>query len=250
MSRINNLLTQLRGSLVIAWINGWLAMTRMPIWLVSSLTAPISIALMIIFFGGYRYLGIGLIGGISMLIGVNGVGLVGDGAFYRLELKFQNMLIATPLTPVSYTLGLALSSLIYSMPGIAVMAGILAYRGIITPWSAAPITASLFAEWLSTSMLGFTISTYLRDTRYAWAIGNILGFTLGTLFPVFYPATILPVPYIAIASPVSAASIVIQYVSGVTRYDVGLPLAATASLAAQATIFTLLAMYKSRWRSN
>ncbi|MFP3179118.1 MAG: hypothetical protein RXQ96_09155, partial [Thermocladium sp.] len=77
MSRINNLLTQLRGSLVIAWINGWLAMTRMPIWLVSSLTAPISIALMIIFFGGYRYLGIGLIGGISMLIGVNGVGLVG-----------------------------------------------------------------------------------------------------------------------------------------------------------------------------
>jgi len=31
---------------------------------------------------------------------------------------------------------------------------------------------------------------------------------------------------------------------------VGLPLAATASLAAQATIFTLLAMYKSRWRSN
>ena len=99
-------------------------------------------------------------------------------------------------------------------------------------------------------MLGFTISTYLRDTRYAWAIGNILGFVLGTLFPVFYPATILPIPYIAIASPVSDASIVIQYVSGVARYNVDLPLAAATSLAAQATIFILLAIYKSRWRSN
>ncbi|GGP21484.1 ABC transporter [Thermocladium modestius] len=247
MSRIT---TQLRGSLVIAWINGWLAMTRMPVWLVSSLTAPASIALMIIFFGGYRYLGIGLVGGISMLIGVNGVGLVGDGAFYRLELKFQNMLIATPLTPVSYTLGLALSSLVYSSPGIAVMLGVLAYMGFITPLDAAPIAAALFAEWLSSSMLGFTISTYLKDTRYAWSIGNIMGFALGTLFPVFYRATVLPIPYLAAFSPVSAASVIIQYASGVSHYAASLVLAAAFSLSLQAALFTLMAMYKSKWRSD
>ncbi len=51
-------------------------------------------------------------------------------------------------------------------------------------------------------------------------------------------------------SPVSAASVIIQYASGVSHYAASLVLAAAFSLSLQAALFTLMAMYKSKWRSD
>ncbi|MFP3207034.1 MAG: ABC transporter permease, partial [Caldivirga sp.] len=212
MMRLQAIWTQIKLVVVFAWLYGWLAVVREPFWLVSSLLTPISIVVIMTVFGGLHYMYFGLLGGLAMAVSSSGgFTIIGDATYLRLELKFQSMLLNTRLNPVSYTLGLALSELTYALPGLAVF--ILLIQAMLRePASIYLLAVSVLAlEWIAASMLGFTLSTLLNDVRYGWSLSGILGFLLGTLPPVFYPAYLLPTPYIALVSPVSIASTVLQY---------------------------------------
>lgn len=250
MLRNQGILIQIKSILVFAWLYGWLAVVREPYWLVSSFLTPLSIVIIMTIFGGAHYMALGLLGGLAMATGTSGgLAIIGDAVFLRLELKFQSMLITTRLNPVSYTLGLALSELIYALPGLVAFVILVQVLLHIPPLTYLIIVPVLALEWVATSMLGFTISTLMSDTRYGWSLSGILGFLLGTLPPVFYPAYLLPTPYIALVSPISIVSTVLQYVALRVNYPSMLIKLGIVVLLAEATLFTFLALRKSRWRS-
>ncbi len=242
--------TQVKSVIVFAWFYGWLAVIREPFWLVSSLLNPLSIVVIMTIFGGVRYMSFGLLGGLAMAVSSSGgFTIIGDAAYLRLELKYQSMLINTRLNPISYTLGLALSELTYALPGLAVFI-ILIQLIMRIPASLYLIIIPILAlEWVAASMLGFTLSTLMNDVRYGWSLSGILGFLLGTLPPVFYPAYLLPTPYIALVSPVSIVSTVLQYIILKANYPQELIKLSVIVLLAETVIFTILALRKSRWRS-
>ncbi|MFP3301268.1 MAG: ABC transporter permease [Caldivirga sp.] len=250
MMRLQAIWTQIKLVVVFAWLYGWLAVVREPFWLVSSLLTPISIVVIMTVFGGLHYMYFGLLGGLAMAVSSSGgFTIIGDATYLRLELKFQSMLLNTRLNPVSYTLGLALSELTYALPGLAVF--ILLIQAMLRePASIYLLAISVLAlEWIAASMLGFTLSTLLNDVRYGWSLSGILGFLLGTLPPVFYPAYLLPTPYIALVSPVSIASTVLQYLMLKVNYPSTLIRLGVLILLAEALVFTMIAFRKSRWRS-
>ncbi len=233
---------------VIAWINGWIPLFRIWIWLVSSVVNPLGILLLLFVIGGDRGLSWGLVGGFIWVVASNGISIVGDAAFYRLELKFQQMLVASPVTPYAYSIGLALSALIYSIPSLAFFLGMLTYRGMLGVDNAPLIALALVQLWLSTSSLGFTISTLFRDMRYTWAVVNILTVLLSVVPPVYYPATLLQYPMLAYIAPTSAAAIIIHDALGLAEYGSPMIVGGWTSLFVHMVLGLTLMIKVANWR--
>jgi len=187
MMRLQAIWTQIKLVVVFAWLYGWLAVVREPFWLVSSLLTPISIVVIMTVFGGLHYMYFGLLGGLAMAVSSSGgFTIIGDATYLRLELKFQSMLLNTRLNPVSYTLGLALSELTYALPGLAVF--ILLIQAMLRePASIYLLAVSVLAlEWVTASMLGFTLSTFLRcEIRLVpvWDTGLPAGYLASGILP-------------------------------------------------------------------
>lgn len=231
---LQELVDRLKFMLVLAWINGYIPLFRVWVWPISSLVTPLSIVILLTLIGGEMGLRFSLVGGLIWNVASNGISLIGDAAFYRLELKFQHMLVATRVTPVVYALGLALSALVYSLPGVCLFAVLLL---LIKPaFDSISVAVAFFLLWISTAGLGFTISTFFKDMRYTWAVSNILSFLLGVLPPVYYPATLLPevLVHTSMLVPTSAAGVLIHNAVGIAEYPPSLLAEAWAVLVAHA----------------
>jgi len=247
---LRDLIEKVKLMAVLAWINGYIPLFRIWIWPISSLVTPLSIVVLLTMFGGEVGLRLSLAGGLIWSIASNGIGLIGDAAFYRLELKFQHMLVASRVTPVVYALGLALSILVYSLPGVILFICLLLYAAsVLDPLS---LIVALFLLWISTAGLGFTISTLFKDMRYTWAVSNILSFLLGIVPPVYYPATLLPDPFVHVAMmvPTSAAGVLIHHSVGIVEYSSMLLAEAWIALVAHAIVSLILTARVSHWRTR
>lgn len=185
---------QLRAILVLAWLNGLLPILRSPLWTVSTLAMPISLLILLTVL--YRGVGMvmGIVGGLVWTMLSSGTALIGDAAYYRLELKFQQMIVATPTSPLAYTIGLALSEVIFTLPGIALFAVLMVFNTTVNPWGSLEIATSLILLWYAISSIAFYSSTLFTYIRYTWAVVSLLTLSLGVLPPVYYPATYLAAP--------------------------------------------------------
>ncbi len=181
----------------------------------------------------------------------SGTALIGDAAYYRLELKFQQMIVATPTSPLAYTIGLALSEVIFTLPGIVLFAVLMALKTTIDLLDILEITASLVLLWYAISSIAFYSSTLFTYIRYTWAVVSLLTLALGVLPPpVYYPATYLGSAWwVAYLVPTSATAMVIQNAVGVTHYSALQIGIAYISSAAWCIVGTLLTLRVARWRS-
>jgi ABC-2 type transport system permease protein len=236
----------IRDALVIAWINGWIAATRGWIWVVGSSVSPVSFLVVLAIYGGAEGLRWGLVGGFIWTIASNGIGLIGDAAYYRLGIKYQSMLTASPVSPVGYALGLALSAFVFALPTLAVYLAVVLWLGlsILTPASLYALTAL----WLASAGIGFTLAGLVKHMKYAWTLPQILSavFTVGA--PVYYPATLLPSPYLGIVLPTGAAAVIIQDSAGLIHYGPHLTSAAAIALALQSALGLYFLFKLARWR--
>lgn len=243
---------QVKGVLAIAWINGWLAVKRYPLWIASYLTPPLSLLIFVMLFMPKEMVGFALSGGLVMVVASNGIGLMGDAAYYRIYLRFQEMVVASPMRPTSYMLGLALSSLIYASPGIVIFVFLMSHFGYLARW--VEMLLYLVLCWASAASLGFALSGFLKEPRHVWPLAGILTFILTIIPPVYYPSSTLPgwMRLIGEAIPTGGAATLLHYA-------MGLPMSALTSLevvrlAALLTIETVallfIAIKKSRWREK
>jgi len=238
----------IRDALVIAWINGWIAATRGWIWVVASSVSPLSFLVLLAIYGGVEGLRWGVLGSLVWTIASNGISLMGDATYYRLGIKYQSMLTAAPVSPIGYAIGLALSAFVFATPTMAFYIAVILWLGVPL---ASPVAAyALVTLWLASAGLGFTLSSFIRHMKYAWSLPQILAavFTVGA--PVYYPATVLPTPYLGVVVPTGAAGILLQAATDLANYPADLQAAAVLALALQSILGLYLLAKVARWRQQ
>jgi len=236
--------------LIIGWLNGWIPLFRGWIWIVSNIMTPLSILVVLTIYAGERGLAWGLAGGLIWAIASNGISLIGDAVYYRIALRFQQMLAAAPVSPLSYALGLALSAFIFSTPAVAIYVGALSYLGFLNLENSLSIAASLFMLWLSTAGWGYTASTLVRQMKYAWAIPNILSVLLSVAAPVYYPAYLFPTPFLGLILPTGPTAVIIHSSFGLVKYNGLLIQAAWATSIIHASLSLALLSRTAAWRQK
>lgn len=243
---------QLVAVLTIAWIDGVLTLRRAPLWVVSYLLMPLALLFFFSIYGNPVMMRLSIIGGIVMIAVSNGISILGDAAFYRIYVKYQDLLIATPLRPISYILGLSLSMLIFASPGLTLFLALAWLIGIITMPFALVLAVCLIMVWASSSFMGFAISTLFNRLRHVWPIASILSLLLGILPPVYYPATILPQGYrwIGALAPTGAATMILHQVAGFVELEASAIITSIVSLIGYMTMFMLLSILKVKWREK
>ena len=236
---------QLRAIASIAWLNGIVAAVRAPLWVASYVTPPLSILLILRFVSYGRTMAFGVVGGLTMIIVSNGIGLLSDAATYRLHFKFQDMMLAGPVSQWAYMLGLALSGLLFSLPGIAIFAALTWTFGIHIQ-SALEAAFSIAMLWASSASLGFLLSLPFKDLKEVWSVASILAFAMSVLPPVYYPITALPsyLRYLSLLSPTAAAAALLQESMGLVKLEAYLRVLSASLLVAESTAFFAVAALK------
>jgi ABC-2 type transport system permease protein len=231
---------------------GIVPMIRIPILLPFVFATPFTI-LFILFVGGqstaFAY---GLSGAITMTVAQQGLFLGADLTNYKIEHKFQSVVVASPVSPFMYMFSVAASELAFAVPALAILLLILWYR---TPEAGAlamlGIVVVAVLTWMTTSSIGFFLSTYVLNTRTAYLTVTFISIILSVLPPVFYPMRLLPpqIRWLSELVPTTHASVLIQGLSG-------LPVSHTQSLISWAALpaftvaFLALALLKAKWRES
>ncbi len=247
-----SLRTQLRSSWGLIALNGIIPVKRMPLYLVNTLGAPFSFLFFIYVVSRGQLVGYGVTGGLVLTTFSIGTSLQADMTHFRVDLKLQDMVVASPLRASTYVLGMALSELAFATPGILTFL-IVGYATQGAGVLGLPIiVGTLLLVWALGCSLGFFLATYLRDIRETFALSPLLSLVLSVLPPVYYPAVILPAEFrwLGYLAPTTDASELIQEALGMTHLgtlewvrDAGILVAFTAA-------FMLLAMFKAQWREK
>ncbi len=247
-----SLRTQLRSSWGLIALNGVIPVKRMPLYLVNTLAAPFAFLFFIYVLSGGRGIGFGVAGGLVLTTFSIGTSLQADMTHFRVDLKLQDMVVASPMRASTYVFGMALSELAFAMPGILAFIFV-AYATQSPPVFALPvIAATLLLIWALGSSLGFFLATYLRDIRETFAVAPLLSLVLSVLPPVYYPISAIAAEWqwLGYLAPTADASQLIQVALGLPEQTPVDWLRAASILIAFTAAFMLLAMFKAQWREK
>ncbi len=206
------MISQLRAVIALNAINGWIPVYRRPIALLAVISTPFSFLFFIYIFGGPSKILIGAIGGLLFTIVNSATMLQTDLLFYKLDLKFQQIVASTPVSPLLYTFGLATGNIIFTLPGIAIFFVIIIYFSHITAAAVLVIIGTLFATWAIFSMFSYLVSTRIREMRDIWPISVMFSILFGVVPPIYYSIYSLPLAlqYVAYVVPTSWAALLMK----------------------------------------
>jgi ABC-2 type transport system permease protein len=242
---------RIRSLLTLALINGVIPMRSQPLYLINTIASPLAFLFFITVASHGLYLGYGVAGGLIFTMLAVGTGLQTDMTHYKQDLKFQDMVVASPVEAPVYVAGMALSEFAYSVPGMAVFVALSVPIGHYTVLSAVSVAGVLLLVWAFASALGFTLATYFEDVRETFVFSPLISLALTTLPPVYYPASAIPAAYrpIVYLSPTTYAGDLVHGALGL-----GPPLS-LSTVAIDWTVlvgFTValfvIAAVKARWR--
>lgn len=203
----------------------------------------------ILVFGGQ--ISYGLIGAIVSTVAFIGMSAaISEMAFDR-YVKIREMIVAMPVHPISYAIGVALAPLILSLPSLIFFIAITMWLGVLTPYSLFWTAVLLILCWATVSSIGFLISTYLQkaSTYTLNSLSNILGIALGFIPPVYYPEEILgSFSWISAIFPTSNAASLIRVYSGSLNLPFEMVIARWLILIVTMVVSAVITAFKARWR--
>lgn len=210
--KASSIIPQLRTIAALNAINGWIPAYRRPLALIAVISTPFSFLFFIYLFGGPSKILIGAIGGLLFTIVNSATMLQTDLLFYKLDLKFQQIVASTPVTPLMYTFGLATGNIIFTLPGIAIFFVIIVLASHISVSSVLIIIGALLATWAIFSMFSYLVSTRIREMRDIWPISVMFSILFGVVPPIYYPVSALPqiLQYVAYIVPTTWAAILMK----------------------------------------
>ncbi len=242
-----NRLNQVYASILIDAIY---QMKNYPITLVSNIIAPFSVLILIILVSHGQLLSISIEGALITSMISGGVTLQIDLSHIKNDFKLQDMLISSPTTAFTYTLGTAMAALTNSLPALAVLT-VLAFLFIHTDLIGALTILGVFSLVFAFSVaLGFMLSTFSTDIQQNRAFVSILTVILATIAPIYYPITFIPLSIrpIAYLSPATYAAEISQNAIGdLSLSTTNLAIDWTVLIAVSGILF-VLAIKKSHWR--
>ncbi len=210
-----NLRVRMRFVFVFAWFYGWSSVKRGVTWVLSYLALPLATLFMIYMISRGMLLDYALVGGTLAMVTANALGALGDTAFFRLETRLQDLLVAANVSPLEYLLGIGFGNLIYSFPGLALFIVLIAvFRAITSPLGWGLLILSILVLPVGASGLAFLGGSRISHMRNSWGIAALVMIFLTLLPPLYYPYWLLPkyALYALMISPATPASVVIQQV--------------------------------------
>ncbi len=225
---------------------GITALRRATIYSIAIMALPLTLLFVFYIISKGALLPYAIAGGMIAIVAGNALTIASDAAFFRLELRMQDLLVATQIGQTEYMLGMALGDLIFSLPGIAVYLVLGFAFHIFTAYSLALTAVILLFLALSTAALAFTLSSFVAHVRNVWGITTILSIGLTTLPPIFYPYTLLPnyVLWIFAISPATLAAMLAQGAYGLSPVSVN----AAIALVAETVLLFAASLKFARWR--
>lgn len=239
----------LKQVLLIAYLTGILWLRRNPISMVFSAISPFSLLFVLFVVSNGHYIQFAVAGSLVMALVGYGLALGQDISFYKTEYKIQDVFVASPVSPLTYMTGLALSQLLFGFPALAVLTVLAAFFG--TSISNIPLLIStIFLIWGSMSAMGFFLSSHMLHMRNATQVISFVNVILAVLPPVFYSIGRLPLDlqYLAYIVPTTHASLMLQYTMGLPtpkEWSIALGLLVQVSYLIG---FVMLAKTKAIWR--
>jgi ABC-2 type transport system permease protein len=240
-----------RQAFLIAYSTGILWLRRNPSSLFFSAISPFSLLFVLFVISNGQYSQFAIAGSLVMALVGYGLALGQDISFYKTEYKIQDVFVASPVSPLTYMMGLALSELLFGLPALAVLAALVVYFGA-SIFNIPLIIATILLLWSSMSAMGFFLSSHMLHMRNATQVISFVNVILAVLPPVFYPIANLPdsLRYLSYAVPTTHASLMLQH-------SMGLPTPAEWSLGfgyavqvAYLVGFVVLAKTKAIWRET
>ncbi|MEZ5389133.1 MAG: ABC transporter permease [Nitrososphaeraceae archaeon] len=236
---------------LIAYTTGILWLRRNPLSLVFSAITPFSILFVLLVVSGGKYSQFAVSGSLVMALVGYGLALGQDLAYYKTEYKIQDIFVASPISPLTYMTGLALSEILFGFPALVVLVSILFYFGFSLVFLPLLIFVILII-WVSTSAMGFFLSSRMLHMKNATQIISFVNVFLAVLPPVYYTIERLPewLQYVAYAVPTTHASLMIQYSMGLSVPENWTIFIGIFVLIGYAAGFLLLAKIKAIWRES
>ncbi len=240
----------IRTVLSVSYYLGILPMFRIPALLPFVFATPFTILFILYVGGAGSLLASGLAGALTMSVAQQGLILGADLTGFKIDHKFQSMVVASPVSSFTYMFSIALSELTFASPPVAVLLLIISHSGVGS-LAILEMIGVILLTWVTTSSIGFFLSTYVLNTRTAFLTVTFISTLISILPPVFYPIKILPsfLRPIAELAPTTQASILIQSLSGAHFASSQIELSWIA-LPLFTTFFLSLALFKARWRES
>lgn len=239
-----------RQVLLIAYMTGVLWLRRNPMSLVFTAISPFSLLFVLFVVSGGQYIHFAVAGSLVMALVGYGLALGQDISFYKTEYKVQDVFVASPVSPLTYMVGLALSELLFGLPALIVLATLVVYFGSV--FSIPLLVATILLIWGAMSAMGFFLSSHMLHMRNATQVISFVNVILAVLPPVFYSMDVMPdvLRPLAYAVPTTHASLMLQDIMGIpTPADWSLEFGFAIQIA-YLLAFITLAKTKALWREN
>jgi len=241
--------SRLKSLWAIMYYLGFTPMVRNPLFIPFVFSQPFTLLFILFVASNGVALPFGIAGALTMVTTELGLFVGTDLASYKIQNKFQDVVVASPVSPLIYMFGVALSELIFGAPALLVLFGLMASQGATT---AAIVTAFgvVILLWVTTTAIGFFFSAYAPNTQNAFIINGFIATILSVLPPVYYSVKLLPSFVLPIAEilPTTQASALFQGVIGL-GYAID-PLVSFAVLLAASVVLLLLVSFKMKWRES
>ena len=239
----------LRSLWAIMYYLGFIPMVRNPLFMAFVFSTPFTLLFILFVASNGAALPYGLAGALTMITAELGLFVGTDLATYKIQNRFQDMVVASPVSPLIYMFGVALSELIFGAPALVIIFALIAGQGATTAALAAAFGVVMLL-WVTTTSLGFFFSAYAPNTQNAFIINGFITTFLSVLPPVYYSLNYLPPllrPFAQII-PTTDAAALFQGAIGL-GYSVS-PLSGFAVLGAATVIMLVLVSFRMRWREK
>lgn len=248
--------TQANAIFRICYLNGFLSLRRSPVLFLAIFLTPLSFLFFLRVVAPASVLPYGVVGGVLFSALFTGNGMMNDCAYLRLERQLQQIFIASPLRPMAWVLGMALSELAWTIPSLALFIVVLALVVPVGTAALLGLIGVILLTWLLATSLGFLISTFFRQLREIWPVGTVVFTSLSVLPPIFYPIDAIPAGFrwAAFLSPSTFSSQLADGAVGLAVPRIAVvPALSTVpvevvGIVALTVLFTVMAMRLARWR--
>jgi len=233
-------------------VNAVYEMRNYPIVLITTVLSPLSFLIVIAFVSRGSLLGQAVEGGLIMSMFQAGTALQGDLSHLKNDFKLQDMLVSSPASPTIYTMGIALSEVIYVSPALLILAALTQIYVHPSAFEGFEILLALLLMFLTSIAMGFMFATFSKDIVQSFAFSRLLTLLFTTITPVYYPITLIPLPYryLAYLSPTTYAAEIVQNASGLLSMTGGRALIDWAVLAGFTVVVLVVSARNARWRER
>ncbi len=192
-----------------------------------------------------------VVGAIVLSLAFAGIGSAQSVYFNKHWFRFQDIYVASRVSPVSYAFGLSVSTLLVSLPALVIAMTILFLQTSAGVLGILAVTLVAIVTWIAMLLMGFVLGASTKNTRRANSLPQLLGLLLGFLPPVYYPLDKVPgyLQPLAALIPTTQAAQLSKYYAGVlaTPLSGAEILFGWAYLIGFAVVLAVLAARLSHW---